>query len=62
MRPLRDEERLYAEEHRYQHDYRSGGDPYDPFQPSSSPPLEATSSTLDKLASTLLELVARKKN
>ncbi|XP_060798843.1 uncharacterized protein si:ch211-13c6.2 [Neoarius graeffei] len=61
-RPLREEERVYTEEHRYQHDYRSGGDLYDPFEPSSSPPMESTSSTLDKLASTLLELVARKTN
>lgn len=61
-RPLREEERAYTEEHRYQHDYRSGGDLYDPFEPSSSPPMESTSSTLDKLASTLLELVARKTN
>ncbi|XP_053469044.1 uncharacterized protein si:ch211-13c6.2 isoform X1 [Ictalurus furcatus] len=61
-RTLREEERLYAEERHYQHDYRSGGDLYDPFEPSSSPPLETGSSTLDKLASTLLELVARKTN
>ncbi|KAK3511704.1 hypothetical protein QTP70_014528 [Hemibagrus guttatus] len=61
-RPLREEERVYTEQHRYQHDYRSGGDLYDPFEPSSSPPLETGSSTLDKLASTLLELVARKAN
>ncbi|KAF7691225.1 uncharacterized protein si:ch211-13c6.2 isoform X1 [Silurus meridionalis] len=61
-RPLREEERFYPGEHRYQHDYRSGGDLYDPFEPSSSPPLETGSSTLDKLASTLLELVARKAN
>ncbi|XP_058233747.1 uncharacterized protein si:ch211-13c6.2 isoform X2 [Hemibagrus wyckioides] len=61
-RPLREEERGYTEQHHYQHDYRSGGDLYDPFEPSSSPPLETGSSTLDKLASTLLELVARKAN
>ncbi|XP_026785387.3 uncharacterized protein si:ch211-13c6.2 isoform X1 [Pangasianodon hypophthalmus] len=61
-RPLREEERVYVEERHYQHDYRSGGDLYDPFEPSSSPPLETGSSTLDKLASTLLELVARKTN
>ncbi|XP_073786470.1 uncharacterized protein isoform X1 [Danio rerio] len=34
---------------------------YDPFQPSSSPPPESSSSTsLDKIASTLLELVSRR--
>ncbi|TSK31398.1 Nuclear transcription factor Y subunit gamma [Bagarius yarrelli] len=59
-RPLREEERGYADHHQYQRDYRSGGDPYDPFEPSSSPPLESSNPTLDKLASTLLELVARK--
>ncbi|XP_027031848.2 uncharacterized protein si:ch211-13c6.2 isoform X1 [Tachysurus fulvidraco] len=61
-RPVREEERVYTEQHRYRHDYRSGGDLYDPCEPSSSPPLETGSSTLDKLASTLLELVARKAN
>ncbi|XP_053348339.1 uncharacterized protein si:ch211-13c6.2 isoform X2 [Clarias gariepinus] len=61
-RSLREEKRVYTEEHRYQHDYRHGGDLYNPFEPSSSPPVETGSSTLDKLASTLLELVARKTN
>ncbi|KAF5908608.1 uncharacterized protein DAT39_001692 [Clarias magur] len=57
-RSLREEKRVYTEEHHYQHDYGHGGDLYNPFEPSSSPPTETGSSTLDKLASTLLELVA----
>lgn len=64
---LREDEMVYGESQarrpHYRHDYTSGAEPYDPFQPSSSPPPEgAPPSSLEKLASTLLELVARKSN
>ncbi|XP_051520242.1 uncharacterized protein si:ch211-13c6.2 isoform X2 [Myxocyprinus asiaticus] len=53
--PGRGQQRL----HHY--DRRPGDEFYDPFHPSSSPPPETTNSTsLDKIASTLLELVARR--
>ncbi|XP_066530071.1 uncharacterized protein si:ch211-13c6.2 isoform X2 [Hoplias malabaricus] len=62
---LKEEENVFGENRlqrpRYQHDHETGVDLYDPFHPSSSPPQEvAPPSSLEKLASTLLELVARK--
>uniref|UniRef100_A0A672T431 Uncharacterized protein n=1 Tax=Sinocyclocheilus grahami TaxID=75366 RepID=A0A672T431_SINGR len=61
---LQEEARMYAgraQQRSHQNDHEPGDEPYDPFHPSSSPPPEATSSTsLDKIASTLLELVARR--
>ncbi|KAL6457021.1 hypothetical protein MHYP_G00339840 [Metynnis hypsauchen] len=66
-RPQREEEKVYgtrqAQRPRYQRDGDSGAEPYDPFQPSSSPPQAlAPPSSLEKLAVTLLELMARKSN
>ncbi|KAL7830422.1 hypothetical protein SRHO_G00315490 [Serrasalmus rhombeus] len=66
-RPQRKEEKVYgarqAQRPRYQRDGDSGAEPYDPFHPSSSPPQElAPPSSLEKLAVTLLELMARKSN
>ncbi|XP_026144539.1 uncharacterized protein LOC113119345 isoform X1 [Carassius auratus] len=59
-----EESRMYAgrtQQRSHLSDYQPGDEPYDPFHPSSSPPPEASSSTsLDKIASTLLELVARR--
>ncbi|XP_056105610.1 uncharacterized protein si:ch211-13c6.2 isoform X1 [Rhinichthys klamathensis goyatoka] len=50
-----------AQHRSHQNDSQAGDEPYDPFQPSASPPPEASTSTsLDKIASTLLELVARR--
>ncbi|KAF4100418.1 uncharacterized protein si:ch211-13c6.2 isoform X1 [Onychostoma macrolepis] len=61
---LQEEARMYAgraQQRSHQSDRHPGDEPYDPFHPSSSPPPEASSSTsLDKIASTLLELVARR--
>ncbi|KAK2886971.1 hypothetical protein Q8A67_015199 [Cirrhinus molitorella] len=61
---LQEEARMYAgraQQRSHQNDQQPGDEPYDPFHPSSSPPQEASSSTsLDKIASTLLELVARR--
>ncbi|XP_043073628.1 uncharacterized protein si:ch211-13c6.2 isoform X2 [Puntigrus tetrazona] len=61
---LQEEARMYAgraQQRSHQSDCHPGDEPYDPFNPSSSPPPEASSSTsLDKIASTLLELVARR--
>lgn len=61
-RSIREEERGYNDQHQYQRGYRASGDSYDQYETSSSPPLETSNPTLDKLASTLLELVARKVN
>ncbi|KAI2652853.1 NADH-quinone oxidoreductase subunit F [Labeo rohita] len=61
---LQEEARIYAgraQQRSHPNDGHPGDEPYDPFNPSSSPPPEASSSTsLDKIASTLLELVARR--
>ncbi|XP_073678021.1 uncharacterized protein [Garra rufa] len=61
---LQEEARMYAgraQQRSHQNDCHPGNEPYDPFHPSSSPPQESASSTsLDKIASTLLELVARR--
>ncbi|XP_059365574.1 uncharacterized protein LOC132104261 isoform X1 [Carassius carassius] len=58
---LQEEARMYAgraQQRSHQNHHEPGDEPYDPFHPSSSPPPEASS--LDKIASTLLELVARR--
>ncbi|XP_067282835.1 trichohyalin isoform X1 [Pseudorasbora parva] len=61
---LQEEARMYVgrgQQRSHQNDRQTGDEPYDPFHPSSSPPQEASTSTsLDKIASTLLELVARR--
>ncbi|KAG1946933.1 uncharacterized protein si:ch211-13c6.2 isoform X2 [Pimephales promelas] len=61
---LQEEGRMHvgrAQHRSHRNDSEAGDEPYDPFQPSSSPPPEASTSTsLDKIASTLLELVARR--
>ncbi len=63
---LQEDARMYAgraqqRSHQSDRDRYPGDEPYDPFHPSSSPPPETSSSTsLDKIASTLLELVARR--
>ncbi|KAK7125068.1 hypothetical protein R3I94_019200 [Phoxinus phoxinus] len=61
---LQEEGRMHvgrAQHRPHKNDSQAGDEPYDPFQPSSSPPPEASTSTsLDKIASTLLELVARR--
>ncbi|XP_051527173.1 uncharacterized protein LOC127425345 isoform X8 [Myxocyprinus asiaticus] len=61
---LLDDTRMFAgrgQQRSHQNDRQPGDELYDPFQPSSSPPPEMTHSTsLDKIASTLLELVARR--
>ncbi|XP_076864959.1 uncharacterized protein LOC143516921 isoform X2 [Brachyhypopomus gauderio] len=60
---LLDEEKVRVEGQTPRARYQRGGDPYDPCHPSSSPPQEvANSSSLEKLASTLLELMARNSN
>ncbi|XP_067268146.1 uncharacterized protein si:ch211-13c6.2 isoform X2 [Chanodichthys erythropterus] len=61
---LQEEARMYlgrAQQRSHQNDRQPSEELYDPFHPSSSPPPEASTSTsLDKIASTLLELVARR--
>ncbi|XP_035385113.1 uncharacterized protein si:ch211-13c6.2 isoform X2 [Electrophorus electricus] len=60
---LMEEEKVRADSQTTRARYQRGGDLYDPFHPSSSPPKEvANSSSLEKLASTLLELMARNSN
>ncbi|XP_056335123.1 ribosome-binding protein 1 isoform X2 [Danio aesculapii] len=62
---LQDGGRMYGgrgQQRAHQSNHQPGTEElYDPFQPSSSPPPESSSSTsLDKIASTLLELVSRR--
>ncbi|XP_051948341.1 uncharacterized protein LOC127619534 isoform X2 [Xyrauchen texanus] len=61
---LLDDARMFAgrgQPRSHQNDHQAGDELYDPFQPSSSPPPETTHTTsLNKIASTLLELVARR--
>lgn len=67
-RSLREEDKPYIENQVHMPHYQRNLDPsvelYDPFQPSSSPPPQAAPppSSLEKLASTLLELVSRNSN
>ncbi|XP_030644948.1 uncharacterized protein LOC115825257 isoform X2 [Chanos chanos] len=57
----REDQWMYGERPRYHRGDRPGDEIYDPFHPSSSPPREVgNSSSLSKIASALLELVARK--
>ncbi|XP_072532247.1 uncharacterized protein [Salminus brasiliensis] len=68
-RSLTEEDKGYGESRAHRPQYQRDRDPdvelYDPFHPSSSPPPPqgaAPPSSLEKLASTLLELVARTSN